>query len=484
MKIYDVTGCTAEIVRPGMNLTKWAEKFSPYALCNASLYSGVSTVTPPTRPVGTIIENGTLVSNQGNGFGCGIEAGKDTLDFGQPWDRTWEDYLTGYNAPVQDGVYIAPGFTDSYVFPNRLARIGIGKKHNRIYIVTDDNVTLREFALDAIADGFDTLVNLDGGASRHLLYDSKTVYTSARIPYNAIAFFKGDKKEEDTSSMKYIDVSQWQGEIDWAKVKGNVDGVIIRAGSGSSGTADKYFARNASECNRLGIPCGAYWFSYAKSVAEAEKEAKHLLAAVKPYRMELPLAFDFENDSADNAKHYGVNVTKAFVSSLIRAFCTTIENGGYWALNYTNPDFLSRLVDDSVTARFGLWLASWPTAKVFDKRKPPRTCAIWQWGTSTIPGISGVVDTNEAFQDFKTLITKAGLNRLNVTYDDGEGGTITEHTAAQPTQTQSVLAADALKWAQGAKITDDPDIALALWRYHNVFHADEDERNRGGAVDD
>ncbi len=469
MRFYDVTGCTAQIVRPGMNLTKWAEKNSPYALCNASLYNGVSTVTPPTKPVGTIIEDGKMVSNQGNGFGCGIEVGKETLDFGQPWDRTWKDYLTGYNAPVQNGVYIEPGFTDSYVFPNSLARIGVGRKHDRVYIVTDDNVTLREFAVNAIAAGFDTLVNLDGGGSRHLLYDGKAIYTSARIPYNAIAFFRDGAGKGETDSVKYIDVSEHQGKIDWDKVKGNVDGVIIRAGSGSAGTADKYFARNAAECNRLGIPCGAYWFSYAKSVAEAEKEARHLLAAVKPYRMELPLCFDFEYDSRDNAKAHGVNVTKAFVSSLIRAFCSAVEKAGYWALNYANPDFLYSYIENSITERFGLWLASWPAAKEFDRRKPPRSCAVWQWGTSVIPGITGAVDTNEAIQDLRALIVGAGMN--NLAYADEHGDPVYEFTQLTP---KPDPAEAALKWAKERGITNDAALALAFWNYHSAFGGKDD----------
>ena len=105
--------------------------------------------------------------------------------------------------------------------------------------------------------------------------------------------------------MKYIDVSEWQGVVDWEKVKPHVDGVILRAGCGVS-YADKQFARNAKECNRLGIPIGAYWFSYAKTAAQAKAEAQALLAAVKPYRMELPLAFDWEYESNAYAIKHGV----------------------------------------------------------------------------------------------------------------------------------------------------------------------------------
>ena len=188
MRIFDVSDCRAEILRPSMNLMAWTAKNKPFAVCNASLYNMRTRI-----PIGTVIENGQLVHNDGNGYGCGITTGKTELEFGKPWDgHPWEDYLTGYPAPVQGGAYVPPGFNDSYVFGCRLARIGIGRKGDRTFIVTDDNATLREFADHAIAQGFDTLVNLDGGGSRHLYYDSKAYYTSQRIPYNAVAFFKDE----------------------------------------------------------------------------------------------------------------------------------------------------------------------------------------------------------------------------------------------------------------------------------------------------
>lgn len=211
--------------------------------------------------------------------------------------------------------------------------------------------------------------------------------------------------------MRYIDVSQWQGKIDWETVKGNVDGVIIRAGYGQ-GHIDPQFERNAAECNRLGIPCGAYWFSYAWDLDMAKSEAEHLLSTVKPYRMELPLCFDFEYDSVSNAAKHGITITRSLATGIVFAFCEAIEKGGYWCLNYANPDFLNRYFEASVVQRFGLWLAQWPGGAP-DLSKPPRLCAIWQWTSAgSVPGIAGNVDTNESYQDFAQLITEMGLNHL------------------------------------------------------------------------
>ena len=188
MRLFDVSGCSAEIVQPGTVLGNWAAENKPFALCNGSLYDFNTRI-----PIGTIVENGVYVHNDGNGFGFGVTWTDGNLQFGRPWDRAWKEYLTGYNSPLQNGQYVDPGFTDAYVFNCRLSRIGIGKAGTKQFIVIDDGVTLKEFAQNAIRMGLDTLVNLDGGGSRYLYYDGRTVYFSSRIPYNAIAFYKSEK---------------------------------------------------------------------------------------------------------------------------------------------------------------------------------------------------------------------------------------------------------------------------------------------------
>ena len=127
-----------------------------------------------------------------------------------------------------------------------------------------------------------------------------------------------------------IDVSDWQGVIDWEKVKPQIDGVMIRGGwsYGEEGM-DKQFKYNISECNRLGIPCGVYWFSYAINDEEAKLEAEWCLEQVKPYRLEMPIAWDYENASTDYAKRQGITVTKDMVTRWAYIFLETIEQAGY-----------------------------------------------------------------------------------------------------------------------------------------------------------
>ena len=118
-----------------------------------------------------------------------------------------------------------------------------------------------------------------------------------------------------------IDVSKWQGEIDWEKVKGaGVEFAMLRAGYGQ-GNADSMFARNAAGCEAAGLPYGVYWFSYAWSEESARAEAGSCLQLIRGRNIEYPVAFDFEGDSVEYAEKRGVAVTKELVSAMARAFC-------------------------------------------------------------------------------------------------------------------------------------------------------------------
>lgn len=209
---------------------------------------------------------------------------------------------------------------------------------------------------------------------------------------------------------KYIDISKFQGNVDFEKVKPHVDGIIIRAGYGKN-NIDGKFVRNITECNRLGIPCGVYWFSYAYTEEMAKKEAEYCLAAIKPYKVELPVCFDFEYDSVTYAQKNGVGIGKTLATALCHAFCGAIEAAGYYAMNYTNKDYLSRYFDES-TLKYDLWIAAWPTNP--DPAKPPRSdCGIWQYTSKgSVPGISGNVDMDWAYKDYPAVIRAAGLNGL------------------------------------------------------------------------
>lgn len=195
---------------------------------------------------------------------------------------------------------------------------------------------------------------------------------------------------------KGIDVSSWQGVIDWAKVK--ADGVqfaMIRAGWGT-GSVDKYFERNAQECAKYGIPFGVYWFMYCTDDATAKKNANACINAVSKVRLTYPVCCDFEYDSISYANKYGINVTKQNASRWVKIFLETVKNAGYIVANYTNLDFRKRYFDDDINNKYDLWYAYWGSATTLTNDAP-----IWQFTSKgAVSGITGNVDMDEGHKQY------------------------------------------------------------------------------------
>ena len=197
--------------------------------------------------------------------------------------------------------------------------------------------------------------------------------------------------------LKGIDISEHQGRINWEQVKDHVDFVMLRAGYGRN-NIDKQFIRNIEECNRLGIPVGIYWFSYAWNEEMARNEAKYVLEAIKGYRVDYPISYDLEYDTLNYAKKNGVTIGKRLATDMINAFCSTIEQNGYKAMNYANPDFINNKFYNN-EVNYPLWLAWYSVSEDRAKAYNP---SMWQYSESgSIPGIgTNSVDMNYCYEDF------------------------------------------------------------------------------------
>lgn len=201
-----------------------------------------------------------------------------------------------------------------------------------------------------------------------------------------------------------IDVSSWQGEVDWDKVKEQVDFVIIRCGFGKK-TIDNQAKRNLEMCSKLKIPFGAYWFSYATSVDTAKQEANSLLEVLRGYKPEYPLYFDFEYSSFNYAKQNGVVVTNKLLNEMATAFCEVLEDAGYYAGIYANNDYITRMYGEDIFSKYDLWYAHWGVSE------PGRMVNMWQYtDAGKIAGIVGDVDCNFAYKDYPTIMLQNGLN--------------------------------------------------------------------------
>ena len=207
-----------------------------------------------------------------------------------------------------------------------------------------------------------------------------------------------------SNALKGIDVSAWQGDIDWSVVKNSIDFAIIRAGYGKN-NIDKKAEQNVKDCEDNNIPFGLYWFSYAYTVEMARKEAQHLLQFVEGHTPLFPLYFDFEYDSVEYAKKNGAIITNNLLCEMATAFCKELESVGYYAGIYANTDYVKRMFGEDIFKTYDLWYARW------DVSEPGRSVNLWQnSSTGKVNGISGNVDTNIAFVDFPALIKDAGLN--------------------------------------------------------------------------
>ena len=108
----------------------------------------------------------------------------------------------------------------------------------------------------------------------------------------------------------------------------------------------------------------------------------------------------------------GVTVTVQLARDMAQAFCDAIEAARFYCMIYSNPDYISRFYGTLAGGRYDLWLAEWKTKP--DLKKPPRKCGIWQWtNKGSIPGIVGNVDVSEAYNDYRSIILRAGLNELS-----------------------------------------------------------------------
>lgn len=192
-----------------------------------------------------------------------------------------------------------------------------------------------------------------------------------------------------------IDVSEWQGVIEWDRVK--TDFAILRAGYGRlSSQTDRYFQDNYNGCKSNNIPCGAYWFSYAESADDARQEARACLDVIKNRRFEYPVYYDVEDERI-------FALGKSAVSEIITAFLDTLEKSGYFAGLYMSLDTFLAYTTDEIRRKYAIWIADYSTE--------PENVGMWQKSsTGRVDGINGDVDLDVAYEDYPTIIKNVGLN--------------------------------------------------------------------------
>lgn len=208
--------------------------------------------------------------------------------------------------------------------------------------------------------------------------------------------FLGFIYQPEVSMKKGIDISYCQPKVDWQKV--TADFCIIQIGGGAvRRQKDTMYESHYAGAKGRGIPVGAYWFTWARTVAEAEEEADICISLLKGKQFEYPIFLDLEQEAI-------YKTGKANVSSIIRAFLSKVEKAGYWVGLYCNPDVLVHYCEADIPKRYSIWLSQW------DVSAPTYPCGIWQPNTAQTAGFPEPVDQDVCYIGYESQIKAKGLN--------------------------------------------------------------------------
>ena len=201
-----------------------------------------------------------------------------------------------------------------------------------------------------------------------------------------------------------LDVSKWQGRIDWDKVKtsGKIDGVMIRAMGSKGGKpyVDPAFERNYAACTARGIPVGGYYYTCAVTQRQTEEELAALKTALRGKTFQLPLAIDVEDPRLRS-------LAPAKLSALVAEAAAQLEAWGLYAMVYTYTNFADTALDMAALAAYDLWIAD------YRGKRPTRRHGMWQYTSSgKIPGIAKGADLSVAYKDYAAIIQRAGLTKV------------------------------------------------------------------------
>lgn len=218
-------------------------------------------------------------------------------------------------------------------------------------------------------------------------------------PYGPVDFDTDEETGEITltsgSSMKGIDVSEWQGEIDWQQVKDSgVEFVIIRAGGRGTTEGGLYTDSCAQDyyegATAVGLKVGAYIFSQSITVEEAVEEAEFVLDVVKNWDVQMPLVFDWEYVGSDARTS---DMDSRTLTDMAKAFCDTIADAGYTPMLYFGRSQSMNMMNLEELVDYPFWLAMYSTVMDY-----PYKIDMWQYtDEGTVPGIAGNVDLNLLF---------------------------------------------------------------------------------------
>lgn len=252
----------------------------------------------------------------------------------------------------------------------------------------------------------ENIVTSDGG--RYYFFDinkelAQNPYTFDKLIYPVLneesKKYEGDvglTEQNEIPTRKGIDVSKFQGNIDWKKVSNDgIEFAYIRLGYRGYGSGkivlDEKYEDNIVGCNEAGIDAGVYFFTEAISEREAIEEADYVLENIRDYKVNLPIVIDVEESASSDSRTK--DLTKEERTSIVKAFCNRIIDAGHEVMIYGNMKSLLIMMDMEELENYDKWFAYYKYPLRF-----PYKMKVWQYtATGKVDGIKGDVDINIEF---------------------------------------------------------------------------------------
>ena len=402
-KSCEVTGKAAGKVTVTASTGKISATFNVEVKEGDSLTLDPKELSVPVKKTGTIKVTVTPSSTEITGVGIGdksiatvswdkdkmtitvtgVKVGKTKVTVTAKNGKTAECAITVKNSAMEDTTSLLKDKNGNQVF--------VKENGNYRKAVYADYFKFNDFYLERVENLYTGWQNIDG-KTYYYLENNKPV-TGEQVIQGAKYTFGSDGVLKTGSGNFGIDVSKWNGNINWNNVKASgVSYAIIRCGYRGSTTGalieDPKFAANISGANAAGIKTGVYFFTQAMNEKEAVEEASMVLSLIKKYKISYPIFLDVESSGgrADG-------IDKATRTAVCKAFCKTIENSGYTAGVYANKTWFTNKIDAGSLGSYKIWLAQYAAQPTYSGRYN-----LWQYSDKgSIPGISGNVDLNLSY---------------------------------------------------------------------------------------
>lgn len=327
--------------------------------------------------------------------------------------------LVNYLQKIRDHFQKAVHITSGYRCPTHNKRVGgaTNSYHTKgqaadFYIDGVEPLEIAKYAesLGCLGIGqYPNFVHIDTRTKKFFWYGSNE---EARTTFGGKAPEASTTPAQASTYTKTwgIDISRWQGDYNLTQAKAEgVKFVIVKGGGGDDGLyKDSQFENNYKKAKNLGLPVGCYWFSKATTIAEAVKEAEYFYNnCLKGKQFELPVYMDVENKSM-------LNVGKANLTAIIKAFCDYLEEKEAWVGIYSSLSYFSSYMNDKDLQSYAHWVACWGNSCNYPY---PNSFGMWQFGGETNKirsnKVAGqVTDQNYMLVDYPAMIKERGKNNF------------------------------------------------------------------------